>query len=111
VCVSSTRWPSKSPPTHPSSARSLPAPRSPHQPLAGGQRVATVLIYLNDVSEGGGTYFPKLDVRFTPKAGRALVFFPCSLDGALDPLALHTAEKAVDEKWVCQVWVRQGEFK
>ncbi len=33
----------------------------------GGQRVATVLMYLNDCSSGGGTYFPKLDVRFMPK--------------------------------------------
>lgn len=95
--------------THP-----LPLPPPPPPPLqccaTGGQRVATVLVYLNGVSTGGGTYFPKLDARYTPVAGRALVFFPCTVDGKLDPLALHTAEKAVDEKWVCQVWVRQGTF-
>lgn len=79
--------------------------------ITGGQRVATVLIYLNTVSEGGGTFFPKLNVRFLPQEGTALVFFPCSIDGSLDPLALHTAENAVDDKWVCQVWVRQNEFK
>lgn len=77
----------------------------------GGQRVATVLIYLCDVSSGGGTFFPKVGVRFMPKRGTAVVFFPCTTDAKLDPLALHTAENAVDEKWVCQVWVRQFEFK
>lgn len=77
----------------------------------GGQRLATVLIYLNTVSDGGCTYFPKLDKRFKPVQGTALIFFPCSLDGKLDEMALHTAEKAVDEKWVSQIWVRERDFK
>ena len=76
----------------------------------GGQRIGTVLIYLNDVKEGGATYFPKLDKRFHPKRGRAVVFFPCGLDGVLDPQALHTAEKAVDQKWVSQIWLRERFF-
>jgi prolyl 4-hydroxylase len=79
----------------------------------GGQRVATVLVYLNDVAAGGGTFFPRLGptgTRFMPSCGRAVVFFPCALDGRLDPLALHAAEAAVDEKWVAQVWVRKRDF-
>jgi prolyl 4-hydroxylase len=55
----------------------------------GGQRVATVLVYLNSVSEGGRTVFPKLNLEFQPKQGAALVFFPATLDGTLDPQALH----------------------
>ncbi|KAJ1618835.1 hypothetical protein T492DRAFT_604007, partial [Pavlovales sp. CCMP2436] len=42
----------------------------------GGQRVCTVLVYLNDVEVGGCTYFRKLNLRIKPKAGMALVFFP-----------------------------------
>ena len=76
----------------------------------GGQRVATVLIYLNEVGRGGGTFFPTLKMRFLPKVGKALLFFPCTLDGKLDKLALHTGEEAVDEKWVSQIWVRQFKF-
>jgi len=76
----------------------------------GGQRVATVLVYLNAVPRGGATAFPRLGTAFSPAPGRALVFFPCDLAGRLDPLALHAAEDALDEKWVCQVWVRQGDF-
>jgi len=33
-----------------------------------------VFLYLNDVEEGGETYFPQLDVSITPKRGRALMF-------------------------------------
>ena len=84
----------------------------PHTPLGkefitnGGQRIITVLMYLNDVGEGGGTFFDKLGLRVRPKQGRAIVFFPSFLDGELDTDALHCAEDALDEKWVSQVWIR-----
>jgi prolyl 4-hydroxylase len=72
-----------------------------------GQRVATVLIYLNQPSSGGGTNFPHAGVRIKPKKGTALIFFPCTVDGKMDPYTLHSAEDAVDEKWVSQIWIRQ----
>ena len=75
---------------------------------AGGQRVATVLIYLNDVQKGGSTRFNRLGIEVTPRKGCACVFFPGMHDtGALDPRALHEARPAVDKKYVCQIWVRQ----
>jgi prolyl 4-hydroxylase len=55
----------------------------------GGQRVATVLIYLNSVSEGGRTEFPKLNMGFQPRQGSAVVFFPATLDGDIDSQTLH----------------------
>lgn len=76
----------------------------------GGQRLCTVLIYLNTVTSGGKTSFPRIDREFTPKAGRAVVFFPCTITGELDDLALHAALPAVDEKYVCQIWVRESEY-
>jgi prolyl 4-hydroxylase len=72
-----------------------------------GQRVATVLIYLNQPSSGGGTNFPHAGIRVKPKKGTAIIFFPCSLDGKMDPYTLHSAEDAIDEKWVSQIWIRQ----
>eukprot|EP00536_Pseudo-nitzschia_multiseries_P001058 jgi/Psemu1/294264/fgenesh1_pm.13_\ len=72
----------------------------------GGQRTVTVLIYLNDVTSGGHTAFPRLPVR--PTKGTALVFFPATVDGHLDPRALHAALPAVDTKFVSQIWIRQG---
>ena len=72
------------------------------------QRRATVLVYLNDVKEGGATRFEKLgplDVR--PEKGKALIFFPGTDASRPDSRTLHTAAEAVPghEKWISQLWV------
>ncbi|KAG7358637.1 prolyl 4-hydroxylase alpha subunit [Nitzschia inconspicua] len=76
----------------------------------GGQRVVTVLIYLNDVERGGQTSFPTLQLEVRPVRGMALIFFPATMDGVLDPRALHAALPAVDPKFVSQIWIRQGNY-
>jgi prolyl 4-hydroxylase len=76
----------------------------------GGQRTVTVLVYLNDVLQGGGTRFPALNLEVQPRQGMAIVFFPATVDGLLDKLALHAALPAIDTKYVSQVWIRQGEY-
>merc|ERR1712187_568602 len=43
---------------------------------SGYQRRATLLVYLNDVPEGGETSFDHLGVSIQPVAGQALLFFP-----------------------------------
>ena len=73
----------------------------------GGQRICTVLIYLNDVSSGGGTRFNVLGLQLAPRKGAAVIFFPCFADGSLDTNALHEALPADDRKYVCQVWIRE----
>jgi len=75
---------------------------------SGGQRVGTVLVYLNDVSDGGCTHFKRLDLSVRPDKGTALVFFPGFMNGELDTDALHSGMPAVDTKWVSQVWIRQA---
>jgi prolyl 4-hydroxylase len=40
----------------------------------GGQRLITVIGYLNSVNIGGGTNFSKLDITVNPKPGRAVIF-------------------------------------
>ena len=77
----------------------------------GGQRTVTVLIYLNDVTQGGHTSFPALNLDVQPKRGTALVFFPATVDGLLDKNALHAAKPAIDVKYVSQVWIRQGNYE
>lgn len=71
-----------------------------------GQRIGTVLMYLNDVPSGGGTYFNNLNLRVKPKQGSAVIFFPAKMDGTIEQQALHTAEDASDLKWVSQIWLR-----
>lgn len=77
----------------------------------GGQRTVTVLVYLNDVPRGGATSFPNLNIEVRPRRGMALVFFPSTLDGLLDKMALHAALPAVDVKYVSQVWIRQSNYE
>ena len=76
----------------------------------GGQRTVTVLVYLNDVYQGGATSFPALGLQVQPRQGTAVVFFPATVDGLLDKMALHAALPAIDTKYVSQVWIRQGEY-
>jgi hypothetical protein len=76
----------------------------------GGQRTVTVLIYLNDVAQGGATSFPSCHLQVQPRQGMALVFFPATIDGALDRRALHAALPAIDTKYVSQIWIRQGNY-
>jgi len=76
----------------------------------GGQRTTTVLVYLNDVAQGGATSFPNLNLQIQPRQGMALVFFPATLQGVLDRQALHAALPAVDTKYVNQIWIRQNSY-
>ena len=71
----------------------------------GGQRLATLLVYLNDVSASGGgmTTFKELDVKVRPEKGKALLFFPAFKDGTPDPRTLHAGSPAFDTKWIAQV--------
>jgi prolyl 4-hydroxylase len=70
----------------------------------------TVLVYLNDVQQGGATAFPALNLQVQPRRGMALVFFPATVDGLLDRMALHAAMPAIDTKFISQVWVRQSTY-
>ncbi|KAH8095317.1 procollagen-proline 4-dioxygenase [Aureococcus anophagefferens] len=74
---------------------------------AGGQRLATVILYLNDVAAGGETSFDKLDVAVAPRRGAACVFFPADADShRADDRTTHASLPAVDTKRICQVWRR-----
>ncbi len=78
----------------------------------GGQRVATLIIYLNDVEEAGDTVFPKIGVSIVPKKGSAVYFEYMNDAGQLDEACLHGGAPVVTgEKWVATKWVRQGVFK
>ena len=78
----------------------------------GGQRVATLIVYLNDVEEAGDTVFPKLGLSIVPRKGSAVYFEYVNEDGQLDDASLHGGAPVTrGEKWVATKWVRQGVFK
>jgi len=74
----------------------------------GGQRMATCILYLNNVARGGATYFDKLNIRVQPSQGDALLFFPAHSNTFLpDDRTTHASEPAIDQKWIVQLWRRQ----
>ncbi|KAI6690826.1 hypothetical protein NL676_027654 [Syzygium grande] len=97
----------------------------------GGQRMATMLMYLSDVEEGGETVFPAAKANFSavpwwnelsecgkqglsvkPKMGNAVLFWSMKPDGSLDPASLHGACPVIKgTKWSAPKWMHVQEYK
>ncbi|KAL8139741.1 hypothetical protein V2J09_005762 [Rumex salicifolius] len=87
----------------------------------GGQRIATMLMYLSDNVEGGETYFPLAGsgecscggktvtgTCVKPNKGDAVLFWSMGLDGQSDPRSVHGGcEVQSGEKWSATKWMRQ----
>ena len=72
-----------------------------------GQRVATLLVYLNAWFTGGETRFVRLDWSFRGKPGDALLWSNVTPDGAIDPMTLHAGvTPGSGEKWLLSKWMR-----
>lgn len=91
----------------------------------GGQRIATLLVYLSDLSEdqGGATMFRDLGgdegpLKVAPKKGSALLFFPAAggiPNVPFDIRTLHCGEAVAKDssadKWISQLWLRETAYK
>ncbi|KAK3142887.1 hypothetical protein QOZ80_4BG0353330 [Eleusine coracana subsp. coracana] len=87
----------------------------------GGQRVATMLMYLTDGVEGGETHFPRAGegecscggkvvkgLCVKPNKGDAVLFWSMGLDGNTDPNSIHSGCPVLKgEKWSATKWMRQ----
>jgi len=77
----------------------------------GGQRIATLIMYLNDVQAGGSTVFPDIGLDVLPKRGNAVFFAYSDDQGRLDSRTLHGGSPvATGEKWIATKWLRQGSY-
>jgi len=83
-------------------------PGNAQQLMDGGQRIATVLMYLNDVEEGGDTFFPDIGVSINPRKGQAVIFYNVDSLNQLDPRTRHASRPVIaGEKWIATKWIRQ----
>lgn len=77
----------------------------------GGQRIATLIMYLADTEAGGETIFPKANIKVKPIKGNAVLFYNCTPDGVEDPLSFHGGAPVIKgEKWIATKWMRKGVF-
>ncbi|CAN5449001.1 2OG-Fe(II) oxygenase [soil metagenome] len=75
----------------------------------GGQRVATIVMYLSEPEKGGGTVFPDIHMEVAPKKGNA-VFFSYERPHP-STRTLHGGQPVIaGEKWVATKWLRERVF-
>lgn len=77
----------------------------------GGQRVSTLVMYLNDVEQGGETIFPAIHLAVSPNKGSAVYFEYCNDLGQVDAMSLHGGVPVIaGEKWIATKWMRQRRY-
>ena len=82
-------------------------PGKAEQVAAHGQRIATLLVYLNEGYSAGETRFVQLDWSFKGRCGDALLWSNVKPDGSIEPLTLHEGRPPLSgEKWLLSKWMR-----
>ena len=77
----------------------------------GGQRVSTLVIYLNDVPDGGETIFPEAGMSVAAVKGGAVYFRYMNGQRQLDPLTLHGGAPVLGgDKWIMTKWMRERAY-
>lgn len=75
-------------------------------------RISTLVMYLNEVEQGGETFFPHLNFSVTPRKGMAVYFEYFYNDQTLNDLTLHGgAPVEIGEKWVATQWMRKQKIR
>jgi len=90
----------------------IPSNAANRQSLArSGQRISSLVVYLNDVESGGETVFPEVGVSVCPQRGNGVYFEYCDSQNQVDPRSLHAGAPVIaGEKWAVTKWMRQRRF-
>jgi len=84
----------------------------PDNPSSLNNRISTLIIYLNDVEEGGETTLPNLGITVKPVKGSAVYFEYFYNNQTLNELTLHCGEPVIrGEKWVATQWMRKQRIR
>jgi hypothetical protein len=76
-----------------------------------GDRIATFLLYLNDLYEGGELDFPRAGVRHRGRAGDAVYFANVDAEGQREPNSLHAGLPVTrGEKLILSQWIHDRPF-
>jgi prolyl 4-hydroxylase len=84
-------------------------PGTPTIVKRGGQRVATLVMYLAEPEKGGGTVFPDVHMEVGPRRGNA-VFFSYERPHASTRTLHGGAPVLAGEKWIATKWLRERRF-
>ncbi len=88
-------------------------PKEPGTPTIlkrGGQRVATLVMYLGEPDKGGATTFPDAQLEVAPKRGNA-VFFSYDKPHPSTKTLHGGAPVIAGEKWIATKWLRERKFE
>ncbi|XP_052844539.1 prolyl 4-hydroxylase subunit alpha-1 isoform X1 [Drosophila gunungcola] len=71
-----------------------------------GDRIASLIFYAGDVSQGGQTVFPDIKVAVEPQKGNALFWLNDFDDSSPDPRSLHSVcPVIVGSRWTITKWI------
>lgn len=85
-------------------------PGTPRILQRGGQRVGSLVTYLNTPAKGGATTFPDVALDVAPVKGNA-VFFSYDRPHPITRTLHGGAPVLEGEKWVATKWLREGAFE